>query len=175
MPFAQIHLAATIMAATPSVVMPDHSSTARTDATSVTETTPKTNVSFHPLHNTIENQDSVIATNFDEIMSLIGKDIAVQLLQTSFSDVDLALSTMLDPSLDVVDKTAPIHKSVGSTAILGLTDLSEALLEAEKMTLDGFDPNLSELPKLISALLEEARLEYTPLIAINSGLGASSD
>ena len=165
MPVGQAQLAAAIEATPPSVAMPDHSLAPRDAPTSVTGTTPKANVSFHPLNRTIENQDSAISTSFDEIMSLLGKDNAVQLLIASFSDVDLALSTMTDQSLNVADKTAAIHKSVGSTAILGLADLSEALLEAEKMTLEGCDPNLSELPKLISALLKEARLEHTPLIA----------
>ena len=87
------------------------------------------------------------------------------MLKTGFSDVDLALETMADTTLAIADKAGPIHKSVGSTALLGLEDLSESLSEAERMALSGTDPNMSELPKLIEALLKEARLDFADVIA----------
>jgi hypothetical protein len=64
----------------------------------------------------------------------------------------------------IKDKAAPIHKSVGSTALLGLEELSEALSEAEMLALADRDPNETELPHLIEALLKEARFEFGPLI-----------
>ena len=93
----------------------------------------------------------------------MGQDTAIQLLKTGFADVELALETMVDATLDVADKVGPVHKSVGSTALLRLEDLSEALSEAEMMILSGTDPNMSELPKLIAALLKEAQLEFSDL------------
>jgi hypothetical protein len=98
-------------------------------------------------------------------MSLVGKDTAIRLLKTSFEDVELALTVMADDEMAVGDKAGPIHKSVGSTALLGLEDLSESLSEAEVMALSGTDPNTSELPKLIEALLKEAQIEFASLIA----------
>lgn len=134
----------------------------------VPEDAPDASAPFQPTDSEVEDQGNTASTSFDEVMSLVGKDTAIRLLQTSFSDVDLALSTMADMSLDVADKAGPIHKSVGSTALLGLEDLSESLSEAETMALAGSDPNLSELPKLIAALLKEARIEFAPLIAAHA-------
>ena len=121
----------------------------------------------------VEAKDSMAASGFDEVMSLVGQDTAIQLLKTGFADVELALETMVDATLDVADKVGPIHKSVGSTALLRLEDLSEALSEAEMMILSGTDPNMSELPKLIAALLKEAQLEFSDLIAAHDAAGHS--
>lgn len=120
---------------------------------------------FMPSDSTVDAEDGLAGTSFDEVMSLVGKDTAIRLLKTGFSDVELSLAAMADPTLTVKDKVGPIHKSVGSTALLGLEDLSESLSEAEMMALSGSDPNLSELPKLIAALLKEAQIEFGPLIA----------
>lgn len=120
---------------------------------------------FVPSDSTVEAEDAIASTSFDEVMSLVGKDTAIRLLKTSFEDVELALTVMADDGMAVGDKAGPIHKSVGSTALLGLEDLSESLSEAEVMALSGTDPNTVELPKLIEALLKEARIEFASLIA----------
>ena len=121
--------------------------------------------SFVPSDSTMDAEDALADTGFDEVISLVGKDTAIRLLKTGFSDVDHALAAMSDASMTVEDKAGPIHKSVGSTALLGLEDLSEALSEAEMMALSGTDPMTSELPKLIAALLKEAQFDFAPLIA----------
>lgn len=120
---------------------------------------------FVPSDSAVETEDSEAVTGFDEVMSLVGRDTAIRLLKTSFGDVELALKTMADAAMEIADKVGPIHKSVGSTALLGLEDLSESLSEAEVMALSGTDPNMSELPKLIEALLKEARFDFADLIA----------
>ncbi|MEN8739123.1 MAG: ATP-binding protein [Phaeobacter gallaeciensis] len=120
---------------------------------------------FVPSDSVVETEDMTASTSFDEVMSLVGKDTAIRLLKTSFEDVELALTVMADDEMAVGDKAGPIHKSVGSTALLGLEDLSESLSEAEVMALSGTDPNTSELPKLIEALLKEAQIEFASLIA----------
>ena len=127
------------------------------------QTEPET--AFTPSDSIVETEEALAGTSFDEVMSLVGKDTAIRLLQTGFSDVEHALAVMADMSMAVEDKVGPIHKSVGSTALLGLEDLSESLSEAELMALSGSDPTLSELPKLIEALLKEARIDFGPLIA----------
>lgn len=119
---------------------------------------------FVPSDNMIEAYDPAASTSFDEVVSLVGKETAINLMKTSFDDVALALRAMGDPSVAIKDKAAPIHKSVGSTALLGLEELSEALSEAEMLALADRDPNETELPHLIEALLKEARFEFGPLI-----------
>lgn len=120
---------------------------------------------FLPSDSALDAEDDDASTTFDEVVALVGEDTAIRLLKTGFSDVDLALETMADTTLAIADKAGPIHKSVGSTALLGLEDLSESLSEAERMALSGTDPNMSELPKLIEALLKEARLDFADVIA----------
>ena len=120
---------------------------------------------FVPSDSTVQSEDMTVSTSFEEVMSLVGKDTAIRLLQTSFLDVEEALRAMADTEMSVEDKVSPIHKSVGSTALLGFEDLSDSLSEAEVMALSGSDPNGSELPKLIAALLKEARIEFSALIA----------
>lgn len=120
---------------------------------------------FLPSDSALDAEDDDASTTFDEVVALVGEDTAIRLLKTGFSDVDLALETMADTTLAIAEKAGPIHKSVGSTALLGLEDLSESLSEAERMALSGTDPNMSELPKLIEALLKEARLDFADVIA----------
>ncbi|MBO6895539.1 MAG: response regulator [Roseibium sp.] len=115
--------------------------------------------------NAVETEDLPVSTSFDEVMSLVGEDTAIRLLQTSFLDVEQALRAIADPEITLEDKVSPIHKSVGSTALLGFEDLSDSLSEAEVMALSGSDPNGSELPKLIAAILKETRIQFSPLIA----------
>lgn len=114
--------------------------------------------------NAVASEDMTVSTSFDEVMSLVGEDTAIRLLQTSFLDVEQALWAIADPEITLEDKVSSIHKSVGSTALLGFEDLSDALSEAEVMALSGSDPNGSELPKLIAAILKEARIQFLPLI-----------
>lgn len=129
--------------------------------------------SFVPSDIAVDAEDSAASSGFEEVMSLVGRDTAIRLLKTGFSDVELALETMVDTTLAIADKAGPIHKSVGSTALLGLEDLSESLSEAEMMALSGTDPNMSELPKLIEALLKEARLDFSELIAAHDAEASS--
>jgi len=140
----------------------------------IAKTVPDMPKPFVPSDTEVDDQDPVASTSFDEVMSLVGKDTAINLLQTSFADVDLALQAMDDASMPIKDKVAPIHKSVGSTALLGFEELSEALSEAEVMALGGDNPNEAGLPKLIQALLKEARLEFGPLISQHKAELASS-
>lgn len=112
----------------------------------------------------LEPQETMTSTNFTEVIALVGNDTAIQLLKTSFSDVEQALMSMNNSTMAIKEKVASIHKSVGSTALLGLEELSESLSEAELIALSGMDPNMSELPKLITALLNEARLDFAAMI-----------
>lgn len=128
---------------------------------------------FQPSDGILEAEDDDASGSFDEVVSLVGEDTAIRLLKTSFDDVDLALETMADTGMAVADKAGPIHKSVGSTALLGLEELSEALSEAERMALSGTDPNTSELPKLIEALLKEARIDFADVIAAHDAAESS--
>ncbi len=111
-----------------------------------------------------ELQEIMASTNFTDVTSLVGNDTAIHLLKTSFSDVGDALMSITNATMAVEDKVASIHKSVGSTALLGLEELSEALSEAEVLAMSGTDPNMSELPKLIATLLHEAHLDFAPLM-----------
>lgn len=97
------------------------------------------------------------STSFEQIIQLLGKETAFNLLDKGFADVDLALDAMNDPEMAIGDKAFVIHKSVGSTAFLGLEELSEALSEAELLMLSGDNLKKTELPRLILALLNGAR------------------
>ena len=133
---------------------------------------------FVPSDSTAASEDMTVSTSFDEVMSLVGEDTAIRLLQTSFLDVEEALRAMADVEMSVENKVSPIHKSVGSTALLGFEELSQSLSEAEVMALSGSDPNGSELPKLIAAILKEVRVQFSPLIAAHEkakGTLADSD
>lgn len=114
---------------------------------------------FNVPYISIDSNDEDNSMSFEEIIQLVGEETAINLLHKGFSDVDLALDAMNDPKMAIKDKAFLIHKSVGSTAFLGLADLWEALSEAELLALSGVNPKETELPKLILALLKEARRE----------------
>ena len=110
-----------------------------------------------------ESEENETSTNFDEVVLLLGKNAAIRLLEITLPDVEFSLATIYDMTIPISNKIDQIHKSVGSTAVLGLLELSEALSEAEAMALKGQDPIYSPLPKYIENLLNEAKVKLITL------------
>lgn len=102
------------------------------------------------------------AQALEELCQMVGKDVALQLVQEALADAARAIEAMVAPDLPLTEKGLIVHKAIGPTALLGFSELSETLIEAERATAAGRDPAETDLPNMVHGLLEEARATYLP-------------
>ncbi|WP_319825989.1 ATP-binding protein [Thalassovita sp.] len=90
-----------------------------------------------------------------ELAKLLNEEDARQLIIATVNDARSALAAMQDKSLPIPRKIEIIHKAVGSAAVVGLHELSEALSEAENMAHRGRDPGLGPLVEITRKRLDD--------------------
>jgi PAS domain S-box-containing protein len=106
------------------------------------------------------------AAAFGAIRDLVGAEQAQKLLQAALADAELALAALADTAQDRGDRIAVIHKSVGSTGMIGMQDLADILSEAEHILRAGDDLADTALAKAGRATLAELRAIYAEMDVI---------
>ncbi|MBR2655612.1 MAG: response regulator [Loktanella sp.] len=106
------------------------------------------------------DDDDDLSTAFAAIAALVGEQKARDLLVVGLQDADAAIDAIMTPVLDVTTRADIIHKAVGSTAFLGLTDLSDTLSEAERLARDGKNPAETKLGTTAEHLIAEIREHF---------------
>jgi len=106
-----------------------------------------------------------VHSQLEELKELMGEDAAINLLRATLEDAALAIEAMTATSWPLSDRAATIHKAVGSCGVMGLTELSETLSEAEHLALAGTDPGDKTLVRAARSLLDESREEFRVLCA----------
>lgn len=90
-----------------------------------------------------------------DLTKMLSEEDALQLITATLTEAHTALAAMLDNSLPITQKAEIIHKVVGSTAMIGFHDLSEAFSEAEEMAQRGLDPGLGPLVGITRKRLDD--------------------
>lgn len=103
---------------------------------------------------------------FADLSEMVGPDMARRLILAGLDDADAAVIAIDDTTLDLDEKADVIHKAVGSTAFIGMTELSQTLSEAETLARNNRDPAASNLATMARRLLLELRAVYTGLQVI---------
>lgn len=66
-----------------------------------------------------------------QLEEMLDRDSALRFLAQALHDVDKTLPVLTDKSMELTEMADRIHSTVGSTAVVGLTQLSRLLAEAE--------------------------------------------
>ena len=80
-----------------------------------------------------------------QLEEMLDRGSALRFLEQALTDVDKTLPVLTDKAMSLEDVADRVHSAVGSTAVVGLTQLSRLLAEAEDSARAG---NRSDLPKL---------------------------
>lgn len=105
-------------------------------------------------------EDDDLSAGFASITTLVGAQKAQDLLAAGLQDADAAIEAIKATALELATRADIIHKAVGSTAFLGLADLSDTLTEAERLARDGKDPAETQLGTAATRLIAEVREHF---------------
>ena len=91
--------------------------------------------------------------DFSDLFDLIGKPHSIRLLNGVLDDTDAALKAIREQQADAVDH---LHRATGSTAAVGLLELSQHLRDAEDLASAGADKALLALLATIETCAKQA-------------------
>ena len=101
----------------------------------------------------------------DELSGLVGRDTAHALVKQCFEDASQALASLRDGDLDATERARVIHSAVGSTGIVGLRSLSDALSRSERAALDEENDGLVALAVEVEREIASARQVFASALA----------
>lgn len=107
-----------------------------------------------------EDEDEAEGDSFDPMQALsvlVGQDTAHALVRQCFEDAQLALESLRDTELETTERARVIHSAVGSTGLVGLRLLSDALSRSERAVLSDDALDLSELADEVAEEMASAR------------------
>jgi len=107
-----------------------------------------------------EDEDEAEDDSFDPMQALsvlVGQDTAHALVRQCFEDAQLALESLRDTELEATERARMIHSAVGSTGLVGLRLLSDALSRSERAVLSDGPLDLSELVDEVAEEMASAR------------------
>lgn len=112
----------------------------------------------------VSHSDTETENTFEDLCSLVGKETALQLLEGTLSEAQVALEALRDHAIPLADKALIVHKAVGSTAVTGLSDLSDILREVEQVAQAGQNPLEALLDVLVEHQLAEDRGRFAAIL-----------
>lgn len=99
-------------------------------------------------------------SSLTEIKALLGEETTKMLLSATLAEAAQAIDAISATNLSLMERAEVIHKSVGSCAAMGLSDLAETLSEAEACCRASNDPATGNLSLIARMLLKESELEH---------------
>jgi len=101
----------------------------------------------------------------DELSGLVGRDTAHALVKQCFEDAGQALASLRNGELHATERARVIHSAVGSTGIVGLRSLSDALSRSERAALDEENDGLVALAVEVEREIASARQVFGSALA----------
>ena len=117
-------------------------------------------IAGHTTTNAVSDDDNDLAAAFDTLATLVGDQKARELLAACIQEAAAAIAAITAPEKDLLAKVDIIHKAVGSTGLLGLTELSDTLSEVERLARDNKKPAATGLDVVAGHLVTEIYQYY---------------
>jgi PAS domain S-box-containing protein len=104
---------------------------------------------------TASPDQSEVHKALSQLEDMLDRGSALRFLEQALQDVDSNIHVLTDKAMPLPDVADRIHSTVGSTAVVGLSQLSHLLAEAETHARSGDRKPLPELHARIAARLSE--------------------
>ena len=111
-----------------------------------------------------DEQPRSVAEIVDDLCEKVGRETALRLIRATLDDARSAIDALHSDSIELEEKVKIVHKAVGSTGLMGFSELSQAFSEAESCALRGCDPTVTDIPGTAEDRFEDLLREIARLL-----------